>query len=173
MPSPPPSPRAKRSSEPATPDFNYRKMSEPETNAEHPGPGTFAVTARMLRKFLPGQRHLLAAGLLLVLASSVAGLLQPWPLKLVMDCVIGTVPPPHMISSIARFFQEVTPLTKYPTLSVLTVLCLGLLIIEVLMAVCQVLSAYFLNSVALRMVFKLRCELFDHVQRQSLAFHDA
>jgi len=90
-----------------------------------------------------------------------------------MDCVIGTVPPPHMISSIARFFQEVTPLTQYPTLSVLTVLCLGLLIIEVLMAVCQVLSAYFLNSVALRMVFKLRCELFDHVQRQSLAFHDA
>ena len=58
-------------------------------------------------------------------------------------------------------------------MGLLVLLCLSLLIIELLLGVFNVFSAYLLNSVALRLVFKLRCALFDHVQRLSLAFHDS
>jgi len=36
-----------------------------------------------------------------------------------------------------------------------------------------ILSTQVLVSVGLRMVFRLRCTLFDHIQRLSLGFHDS
>src|SRR5215831_20403365 len=134
---------------------------------------TFSVTARMLRLFLPGQGRPLVFGFLLALAASVAGLLQPWPLKLVIDSVIGDHPVAPAFRPLTDFLSRLVPAGIHPTVGLLTALCITLLLIEVVMGICHVVSAYFLTSVALRMVFKLRCALFDHVQRQSLAFHDS
>ncbi len=45
--------------------------------------------------------------------------------------------------------------------------------LQSLLGVLEVLSTYLLVAVGLRMVFKLRCALFAHMQRLSLSFHDA
>jgi len=124
---------------------------------------------RLLRRFMPGETKLVLVGFVLVLAASAMALLQPWPLKLVLDCVIGRAPLPVMISQAVQAMG----LNLDSRMSLLMLLCLGLLVIELLLGVFNVISAYLLNSVALRLVFKLRCALFDHVQRLSLAFHDS
>ena len=49
----------------------------------------------------------------------------------------------------------------------------GVLLIQLVMGGLTVLSTYVLVAVGLRMVFRLRCRLFDHLQRLSLAFHDS
>src|SRR5215472_15250533 len=130
--------------------------------------GTFGVTARLLRRFLPGEARGVWAGLFLLLAATCIGLLQPWPLKLVLDSVIGSTPPPKIITSILQAVWGTGS-----RLPLLVLLCVGLLMIELVMGALNILSAYVLHSVALRLVFKLRCALFDHIQRLSLAFHDS
>jgi len=125
----------------------------------------------MVRRCLPGEVRGLALGLFLLLVASGATLLQPWPVKIVIDSVIGKVAPPAVLQWLVASVQG--SFVGHPGLALLTILCMGVLLIELLMGACHVFSSYVLNSVALRMVFKLRCALFDHVQRQSLAFHDS
>lgn len=134
--------------------------------------GTLEVTARLLRRFLPGDTRRVVLGLALVLGASGAALLQPWPLKLVLDCVVGMNPEPAWLSSLPRWLGAGGYAAAHPKGALLLVLCVGLLLIELALGGLNVLSAYLLNSVALRLVFKLRCALFDHVQRLSLSFHE-
>ena len=148
-------------------------MNEPPPNLEPPAEGTFRTTALLLRRFLPGETRALLLGLVLLLGVSGAALLQPWPLKLVLDCVLGSVRPPHLIASWLPSPETSDGSSAHAKIWLLLALCLALLLIELVLAVFHVLSAYVLNSVALRLVFKLRCALFDHVQRLSLAFHDS
>ena len=131
------------------------------------------VTLRMLRRGLPGQGRGLLLGMVFVVVTSGATLLQPWPLKMVLDSVIGHGKPPALVESALRLFNTLLPSGGDRTLVLLSLLCVALLLIEIIIAASHVVSAYLLNSVALKMVFKLRCELFDHVQRQSMAFHDS
>ena len=140
----------------------------PETSS-----GTFDVTVRLLRRFLPGDTRGVVAGLALLVASSGVVLLQPWPLKLVLDCVLGKHPLPQWLASMQNGLEPGSFISAHPQSALLLLLCLGLLVIELVLGALNVSSAYLLNSVALRLVFKLRCALFDHVQRLSLAFHDA
>jgi len=148
-------------------------MSEPEATTDRAETGTIQVTARILRRFLPGEVRRLVTGLLLLLAASLAALLQPWPLKIVLDSVVGKIPPPAPVRWLVELFGASSFFAEHPALLLLTLLCVALLLIELVMGACNIVSAYVLNAVALRMVFKLRCALFDHIQRQSLAFHEA
>ena len=142
-------------------------MSNP---SDHAG-GTWDVTVRILRRFLPGEVRGLLLGLVLILAASALALLQPWPLKIAIDSVVGQVPPPAAVSWLYAPFANL--MSADNRLGLLTVVCAALLVIELLLGVGKVLSAYVLNAVALRLVFRVRCALFDHIQRQSLAFHDS
>src|SRR6185295_1291666 len=45
---------------------------------------TVGVASRLIRLTLPGDRARLVPGLLLVLGATAVGLLQPWPLKLIV-----------------------------------------------------------------------------------------
>ena len=135
-----------------------------ENSALAPPPGgTVRVTGRLLRRYLPGEMRGVLLGLLLVLGSSGVALLQPWPLKLVLDHVLQDRPPPSWLTTVLHWLGMATSKT-----GLLLALCLGLLVIEILLGALNISSAYLLHSVALRMVFKLRCALFDHVQRLSL-----
>jgi ATP-binding cassette subfamily B protein len=144
-------------------------MSGSATANERPLGSTLQVALRLLRKFMPGETASILLGFVLVLTASGTALLQPWPLKLVLDCVIGRDQLPDVLSGALRSLG----LSLDSKLGLLVLLCLGLLLIELLLGIFNVFSAYLLNSVALRLVFKLRCALFDHVQQLSLAFHDS
>jgi ATP-binding cassette subfamily B protein/subfamily B ATP-binding cassette protein MsbA len=144
-------------------------MNEPEIQTDDQRGGTLRVTVRLLRRFLPGQLRGLFLGLLLLLLASGVTLLRPWPLKLILDSVVGQIPLPDSIGWLARNDYA----ASNPTVFLLTVFCGTLLLVEAVMGACNVLSAYVLHSVALRMVFRLRCMLFDHIQRHSLQFHES
>jgi ABC-type multidrug transport system fused ATPase/permease subunit len=148
-------------------------MSLSETPEDIPRGGTFRVAGRLLRRLLPGETRGLLFGIVFLLGASAMALLQPWPLKVVLDSVVGKVPTPGPLQRIAGSLETSSWFGGHPALVLLTILCLAILLIELLMGVFHVLSSYVLTSIALRMVFKLRCALFDHVQRQSLSFHES
>jgi ABC-type multidrug transport system fused ATPase/permease subunit len=145
-------------------------MSIEETSAGESRGNTLQVTTRLLRRFLPGEARGLAIGVLLMLVTSAAALVQPWPLKIVLDSVVGRQPLPALVARlVAPFAAAGVP----EGMTLLTITCATLLLIEVLLAVSKILNARVMTAIALRLVFRLRCALFDHIQRQSLAFHDA
>src|SRR5258707_10535122 len=79
-----------------------RSMSSTKPDPQAPEKGTLQVTADLLRRFLPGDVGRVASGLGLLLGASGVGLLQPWPLKLVLDCVLGTREPPAALAALLR-----------------------------------------------------------------------
>lgn len=107
-----------------------------------------------------------------MLTAACAALLQPWPLKLVLDCVVGGHQPPIIVSHSSRFLSSYISFGVQPKLPLLFVLCMAILLLQLLIGAINVVSTYVIIRVGLNMVFKLRCTLFDHLQRLSLSFHD-
>ena len=127
---------------------------------------TWQVTGHMLRRFLPGEIGALTFGVLVILCATAVGLLQPWPLKLVIDSVLGHSPPPAAVQWLYATVAGVLPAD--PQLGLLVFSCAALLFIELTLGGLKVASTYLLNAVALRLVFRVRRDVFDHLQRQSL-----
>src|SRR5512140_2314193 len=148
--------------------MNNSPQSNPVTE-----PGTLRATLSLLLRFLPGDGTGFALGFVCVLGASAIALLQPWPLKLVFDSVLGSSEPPAAVKTAAALAGKTGLSSMGPKLLLLVALCVGLLVIELVLGAFHIVSAYLLNSVALRLVFKLRCALFDHVQHLSLRFHDS
>jgi ATP-binding cassette, subfamily B, bacterial len=128
---------------------------------------TAAVAGRLLRLTLAGDRTRLVIGLGMLLAAAGAGLLQPWPLKLVVDSVLGGVPAPAPLAAVAA------ALPVSPRVAELVILCLALIALQAVVGLLTMTGTNVLVGIGLRLVFRLRSRLFDHVQRLSLAFHDA
>ena len=121
---------------------------------------TVGVMVRLLGITLRGEGARVAAGLVLLVGSTTAALLQPWPLKLVIDCVIGDQPAPAALAT----------LSKTARLGTLVAAMVGL---QLVVGALSMLGTYIVIRAALRMVFRLRCVVFEHLQKLSLAFHDA
>jgi len=95
---------------------------------------------------------------------SVADLLRPWPLKLIVDNILLGKSLPHSLRSLESFFTGQKVLTTIAVASVLIVL-----------SVVKGFSVYAQTSITSRIGYRiahaLRRELFSHLQRLSLAFH--
>ena len=133
---------------------------------------TWKLSVWFLRLCGTGEGMKTLIGLLVLFAGSGIALLQPWPLKLVVDSVLGNHLPPAALTNLTTFISAHSPLVTDPKIALLFLLCAGVLLIHLLMGALTVMSTYLLVAVGLRMVFRLRCRLFDHLQRLSLAFHD-
>jgi ATP-binding cassette subfamily B protein len=114
----------------------------------------------LLRLTLPGEGRRMLSGVLLLFVATGVGLLQPWPLKLVVDSVLGNLPAPWPVGS------------RSPSM-LLAFLCLAIVLLQFGVGALTTLGTNILVALGLRLVFKLRCILFEHIQKLSLAFHDA
>ena len=121
---------------------------------------TVRAGAHLLGLGLRGEGARVVGGLALLVGSTAAALLQPWPLKLVIDSVLGSQPAPPALAALSR-----TAL-----LGVLVTTIVGL---QLFVGALAMLGTNVVIRAALRMVFRLRCAVFEHLQRLSLAFHDA
>ena len=121
---------------------------------------TVRAGLRLLGIALRGEGVPVATGLALLVGSTAAALLQPWPLKLVIDSVLGSEPPPALLATASR-----------PAL--LGVLVAVVIALQIVVGALAMLGTNFVIRAALRMVFRLRCALFEHLQKLSLSFHDA
>ncbi len=135
-------------------------------------PGAFRTAARLLSLCIEGEIWQSTLGMSLMLLGSGLGLLQPWPLKFIVDALTVKGPPPAFIVSTLKFISHTLSIGDHK-MGLIVLLCAALLLISLAGAAVTVLSTWLLISSGLRMVFKLRCRVFDHIQRQPPAFHDA
>jgi ATP-binding cassette subfamily B protein/subfamily B ATP-binding cassette protein MsbA len=130
-----------------------------------------SIVLRLLGQGIAGQGGRIAVGMGLVVFSSGLLVLEPWPLKLIVDSVLGDRLLPAGLALLVPGTAGGAGGTS--RLLLLGWLCAAIVILRLGASLLTMLHTNVLVSVGLRMVFRLRCRLFDHVQRLSLAFHDA
>src|SRR5437764_9210452 len=114
-----------------------------------------SIYRRVLRYYQPfrGQTIL---GLFLSLVGIGLNLLKPWPFKIIVDDVLRATP------SARADWRTWVPL-----------LCLALVVIQFIWGIINWITNYLFVKIGLQALLKLRTDLYSHLQRLSLKFHDA
>ena len=97
----------------------------------------------------------------LLLASTALNVLKPWPLALIVDCVLGGKPQPRWLS------QVVFPDRR----ALLAGLSAAILLLYMLQGALSALQNYWSIQISLNGLTRLRHEVFARLQRLSLRFH--
>jgi len=106
---------------------------------------------------------LLLAALFMVGGAAVE-LLKPWPLKVILDHVILAKP----LSDALSFLQGIAPNGFY----LLLASAAAIVVISVVGGVFSYFEVFITKAIGYRMVYALRREVFSHLQRLSLSFHN-
>jgi ABC-type multidrug transport system fused ATPase/permease subunit len=109
-----------------------------------------------------GQQRASLTGLVLTLLGIAASLLQPWPLQVIVDSILGSAPMPAWVATLAD-----------NKAGALVVVCLALLAIHVLRGGLSAWGTTHLVRAGLRMTQELRFRVYEHLQKLSLVFHDS
>jgi ATP-binding cassette, subfamily B, bacterial len=117
-----------------------------------------------LRDLLRPYRKLLTLAFAAMLVEGAANLLEPWPLKVVLDYVIGSRPAPHWL---AGWLDG-----PHGRLMLLNVAAAAVIGIAFLGAVGSYTEKYLSTTVGKRVGYDLRHALYHHVQRLSLSFYE-
>lgn len=108
-------------------------------------------------------------GAILAMAADAAlTVLRPWPLKIVIDRVIAPRPSATHVPLIGPWLEN----ASWDRMSVLYGACAATLLIAVSTGWLTYLYTRVLGVVAQRLIGDLRSDLFAHMQRLSLRFHD-
>lgn len=123
--------------------------------------GRFKITG-LLRPHL----KLLVVGFLGVLGEGVANLLEPWPLKIVLDNVLKSKPAQGWLNQwiLSTFGPDKFSALNFAAIAVLAIALVG--------AFCSYIEKYVTTSVGQWVTHDLRRTLYSHIQRLSLAYHD-
>jgi ATP-binding cassette subfamily B protein len=106
---------------------------------------------------------LLAIAFVAMLVTSAADLLEPWPLKIIFDYVLGSKPMPPWLASVADSGNRI---------AVLDLAAIAVVVIAVIGAVSSYTNDYLSATVGKRVGYDLRRLLYHHVQRMSLSFYE-
>jgi ATP-binding cassette, subfamily B, bacterial len=108
----------------------------------------------------------LLAGLLAVGAETLADLLEPWPLKVVLDSVLHSKRSPDWLSGLitSSFGQNSLAILKFTALAVIAIAVLG--------AIGTYIEKQTITSVGQRVMHELRRTFYWHIQRLSMSYHD-
>jgi ATP-binding cassette subfamily B protein len=107
----------------------------------------------------------MAGAAVLVLAAAV-DLLQPWPIKWLVDYVFGNQTPPAWLTAI------------WPVLGTnniaggITAVCISILSLAIVYRCGITIGHFFLVRAGARVVQRLRCHACEHLHRLSVAYHD-
>jgi len=95
-------------------------------------------------------------GLFLSLVGIGLNLLKPWPFKIIVDD-----------------FLRPTPAARGDWRTWVPLLCLALVVIQLAWGIINWITNYLFVKIGLQALLKLRTDLYSHLQRLSLKFHDA
>jgi len=123
----------------------------------------FLTDLRMVWPYVKPHWKLGGGSLLLIGAGSLAGLLTPWPLAIVVDSIGGKRGLPGIFHPLFGSLDRTTVL--------IVAVVLGLVLTAGQHAI-AVLDDYVSTKLSQRMTLDLRSDLFQHVQRLSQTFHD-
>ena len=100
------------------------------------------------------------------LSSSALAVLQPWPMKILVDNVFGTRPMPDWLAGARQWMPWADSAH-----GMLVWIVIAFLAIFVMNSVTEVVLTIAWVRVGQRMVFRLAADLFSRLQRRSLIFH--
>jgi len=124
------------------------------------------VVVRLMRKARPYWLHL-GAVLAISLAATPLWLLAPLPLKVVVDSIVGSAPLPS-------FLEPLVPDTiSSSSLSLLILVAVSQVLIVLLIQLQNVGLHTLRTWTGEKLALLFRAEVFQHIQRLSLTFHDA
>ena len=150
----------------------YMSTITPEALTQREAPHSAQVVSSRkrgrvnLRELLKPHISSLLLGLLAVVGEGIANLLQPWPLKIVLDDVLRS----HEGHGAAMHWMHRVVGTS--DLAVLKFACAAVLAIAMLDAISSYAEKYLTTSVAQWISYDLRTTIYSHIQKLSLAFHD-
>ena len=104
-------------------------------------------------------------GMLAVLGEALTDLLQPWPLKIVVDLVGSKAIPAPVAAWVSSVFGS-------DKLAVLNFVLVAVIAVAVLGAVSSYVESLSMTTVAQWVTHDLRGTLYNHIQRLSLSYHD-
>jgi ATP-binding cassette subfamily B protein len=114
-----------------------------------------SIYRRVLRYYQPFWGKTII-GLSLSLVGIGLNLLKPWPFKIIVDD-----------------FLRPTPAAPGDWRTWVPLLCLALVVIQVAWGIINWITNYLFVKIGLQALLKLRTDLYSHLQRLSLKFHDA
>ena len=114
-----------------------------------------SIYRRVLRYYQPFWGKTII-GLFLSLVGIGLNLLKPWPFKIIVDD-----------------FLRPTPAARGDWSTWVPLLCLALVVIQVIWGIINWITNYLFVKIGLHALLKLRTDLYAHLQRLSLKFHDA
>src|SRR5512140_473037 len=120
---------------------------------------------RLLHLALPHCRSFLLT-LVIVLANSAIDLLKPWPMKILVDNLLGPHPLP-------RLLRPIYGLTTNRETAALVLAAGMFLFVTIVGGAAYLAENYFSVKVGQKLVFDLRNRLFAHLHRLGLRFHDS
>jgi ATP-binding cassette, subfamily B, bacterial len=109
--------------------------------------------------------NLAVGSVIITVASAAASLLVPWPLKLLVDNVLGSQPIPPFLSGLV-------PAGAGDRTGILGLVIFGGLFVALMVNVLDVLENYVNTKLNLGMGLDFRGELFQHAERLSMSYHD-
>lgn len=115
--------------------------------------------------FLRPHWKALTLALLAVAGEAATDLLEPWPLKIVLDYLLQSKRPPGWMSAMVGWIGQ-------DKLAVLNFAVLAVAVIAVVGALSSYLEKYLTTSVGQWVMHDLRRTLYHHIHRLSLAEHD-
>jgi ATP-binding cassette, subfamily B, bacterial len=124
-----------------------------------------AKLQRVMR-FVKPYRAFLALAFLGALGETLADLLQPWPLKLLFDHIFSHRPLPPQVSSLVTliFGQQTRELLYFVLATVIAIAALN--------AASSYMQDFFMPRISHWVIHDVRRQLYWHIQRLSLAYHD-
>ena len=117
-------------------------------------------TTRRFRSHVRPVRAMLLVGLLASVVAAVMAWATPWPLKFIVDSVLGRRPLPGLLHWLPAGRD-----------SRLLVLVGAMLLVAALLAAADHVATRLVATAGQQVVFGLRTELFGHLETQSVRFH--
>ena len=100
---------------------------------------------------------------LCMLGFTLAELAWPWPLKLIFD---------HILLDEPLSWPLLAELIRENKVSALILLSLSIIVLALLRGLFAYFQLFLTSRIGYQLVHRLRCELFAHLQRLSLSFHN-
>ncbi len=122
---------------------------------------------RLIRELIRPYRGTLLIILLAMMVETAMSLAAPWPLKVIIDNVVGSHKLPHWLDQMVRPMLE-----GGGKLQVAGLAALAVVIIALLGALASYIDNYYTESVGQWVANDLRLRTYHHLQRLSLGYYD-
>jgi ATP-binding cassette, subfamily B, bacterial len=143
--------------------------SSGENSGSAPPPTTGASTRSMFAfvfELVRPYRKWLIVVLIAMIIETIMSIAAPWPLKVILDNVVGKHKLPEFLGWLRDFSSGEN------TLALAGVAALGVIVIAAIGALASYIDNYYTESVAQYVANDLRRRLYHHLQRLSLKYYD-